>query len=142
MKVSNHMIYYRERSKDLFNLIGFLGIVGMLLSIYLTLVSNPKFCNITSFFSCDKVLNSSYSKFFGLPTAFLGVIWFTVVSSLSFLDKREKPLIVFLKIWSIIGLVGIIILIYIEFALINAVCIYCTIAHIIGILIFLLILKL
>jgi uncharacterized membrane protein len=114
--------------------VGLLGLAGLALSLYLTVVPAPEFCDITSFISCDKVLSSPYAKIAGIPTSLYGAVWFTVMSTAAFLAVDKKEVTVFMKGWTVLGLLGVAVLVYVEFVLINAVCILCTAAHLLAVL--------
>jgi len=110
-----------------------IGLSGTVLSIYLISLtsSDSTSCDFNALFSCSSVLSSSYSQFLDIPVAALGLTWFaiaTILSATSF--KRPIKRIIFL-IWSIIGVSSIPFLVYAEFQ-IGAICILCTLAHILG----------
>ena len=110
-----------------------IGLSGTVLSIYLISLtsSDSTSCDFNALFSCSSVLSSSYSQFLDIPVAVLGLTWFaiaTILSAASF--KRPIKRIIFL-IWSIIGVSSIPFLVYAEFQ-IGAICILCTLAHILG----------
>ncbi|MDJ0271000.1 MAG: vitamin K epoxide reductase family protein [Aigarchaeota archaeon] len=106
---------------------------GLFLSIYLTLLPPPPFCEISSFLSCDTVLSSAYAKFLGVPTAFYGVVWFAMAASLSMLASNGKRFAKLALGWSVIGVAAVAVLTYVELVLIGAVCILCTAAHVLAI---------
>ncbi|MCX8200519.1 MAG: vitamin K epoxide reductase family protein [Candidatus Caldarchaeum sp.] len=103
---------------------------GMVLSIYLTLLPPPQFCEISSFLSCETVLSSPYAYFLGLPTAAYGVVWFAVASSGVLLAADRKAVAKFMTIWSFFGVAAVAVLVYVEFFLIGSLCILCTVAHV------------
>ncbi|MEM0440143.1 MAG: vitamin K epoxide reductase family protein [Candidatus Caldarchaeum sp.] len=107
-----------------------LSIVGLVLSMYLTLLPAPQFCEISSFISCDKVLSSPYAYFLGVPTAFYGVVWFALASSALFLAGERKKAAKFMTFWSFVGLAAVAVLVYVEIVLIDALCLLCTGAHV------------
>jgi uncharacterized membrane protein len=110
-----------------------LATAGLLLSAYLTLLPPPTFCDINNFFSCDTVLSSPYAKIGGIPTAFLGVVWFAAATILSPLAVRSPKASKALFITSIVAVAGVLVLIYIELVAIGAICLLCTTAHLLGI---------
>ena len=89
--------------------------------------SLPPFCTVGSF-NCVPVLSSPYSKIFGIPVAILGLAWFVLM--FFFLSKKELPSISF-PVW-IAGVFFASYLIYAEFFLIHSICPYCTVAHLLG----------
>ncbi|MEM0350105.1 MAG: vitamin K epoxide reductase family protein [Candidatus Caldarchaeum sp.] len=106
------------------------SLMGLFLSIYLTLLPPPQFCEISSFLSCDTVLSSPYAKFLGVPTAFYGVVWFAAAASLSMLANNSKRFEKLVLGWSVVGVAAVALLVYVELGLIGAVCILCTAAHV------------
>lgn len=79
-------------------------------------------CNINSFISCDTVNKSIYSEIYHIPIAAFGLAYFIIVAALSQIRKKSMPYILLL---SIIALVPSAILTYIEFFVLNAVCVFC-----------------
>ncbi len=114
-------------------LVGLLGLAGLALSLYLTVVPTPEFCDITSFISCDRVLSSPYAKIAGIPTSLYGAVWFAAMSTAAFLSVDRKIITIFMKGWTVLGLLGVAVLVYVELVLINAVCILCTAAHLLAV---------
>ena len=124
-----------------------LSIIGMIASAYSTyehyqLISDSSsgsFCDISAEVSCSAVNSSPYSEVMGIPTAFMGLIWFIVLVILCYAVESKhkfcKPAPFYLFAWSIIGLLTIIWLVYAELFLIGAICLVCTVVHILLIII-------
>ena len=73
----------------------FLAAAGVGIMVYLTYVSftqNQSFCDISKEVSCDIVVNSLYSKVFGVPVSVLGLFYFVTVLFLDLLSKKEKAI--------------------------------------------------
>src|SRR3989344_4768095 len=73
----------------------FLSAAGVGIMVYLTYVSftqNQSFCDISKEVSCDIVVNSLYSKVFGVPVSVLGLFYFVTVLFLALLSKKEKAI--------------------------------------------------
>ncbi len=115
-----------------------LSVAGIIMSLYISYVRNnlPSFCELGSEFSCDEVLSSRYSSFFSINTEYYGAAWFAVSLVLSVFSLVERKARTILLGWSILGLLGVVYLVYLEVFLINSICILCTVAHILGILTF------
>ena len=115
------------------------SIAGVILSTYLTIVSTQTqtACILNGLFSCDAVISSAYSKIMGIPVAVLGLVWFIVATALC-LTSFLKPIPRLLLSWSIVGLLAIFPLVYTEIYLVGALCLLCTLAHVLGIIIFVL----
>lgn len=122
-------------TKHALMVVGLLGFAGLALSLYLTVAPNPGFCDITSFVSCDRVLTSPYARLLGIPTSLYGAAWFAAISTAAFLPVERRAVLGFIKGWSVLGLVGVGALVYVELVLINAVCLLCTVAHMLAILV-------
>lgn len=105
------------------------SLAGLVLSMYLTMLPPPQFCEISSFISCDAVLSSPYASFLGFPTALYGVIWFAIASSATFLAVEKKAAVKFMTAWSLLGLAAVAFLVYVEIFVIGSLCILCTATH-------------
>ena len=129
-----------KRNLLLIIIISFLGLIISGYLSYLTIISENT-CIISNLFSCSEHLNGEYSHVFGFPFSILGLSWFAInliiITGIYFKNTSE----IILKFWSIIGLITVIILVYIEIFLIQSICILCTSAHICAILIFIIALK-
>lgn len=122
-----------------------LAILGVLDSIDLTIAhyTTPAVlaCPENAFINCAKVTSSSYSEIFGIPAPILGLVFFLVMLVLQ-LPKFWKSNNWVVRnsrlIWSVIGLGSIFWFIYVEFHILNAICLYCTGVHILTFLLFIL----
>ncbi len=117
------------RKDKLPKIILFLSMSGIMISVYLSVQhyvpSSGAFCDFGEHVSCSLVNNSVYSELFGIPVAFLGVLWFSVSSFISGLAlKKRKKAQKFLLAWSALGASFVFYLIYVEFIL-RAVCPFC-----------------
>jgi len=110
--------------------------VGLLVSAYLTVLSSspPSSCPVGDFtiFSCDEVIWSKYSHFYGVSVALLGLVWFIVTFALVVGTRRSERLTRILFAWAILGAAGVAVFVYTEIFLLGSVCPLCTIAHISG----------
>ncbi|MGC9132906.1 MAG: vitamin K epoxide reductase family protein [Nanopusillaceae archaeon] len=123
----------------IFSIIGIFS-SSIVLYIYYYLHIAPPLCtNISSPFpgvtiDCIKVLSSKYAELFDEPLDFLAIIWFIIniilVLIYNYSRNYDKIIFRFLMYWRFIGLLIIPYLIYIEFFILKAVCLYCTIMHI------------
>jgi uncharacterized membrane protein len=113
------------------------SVAGLGVSIYLTVVhysSIPLACPATGAIDCEAVLSSRYAVIAGttVPTSAAGIVWFAV----SALLWTRRPGRVQLA-WSAIGLVTVLFLVFIEIVQLGAICIWCTTAHVLVLMIFL-----
>ncbi|MDQ2943805.1 MAG: vitamin K epoxide reductase family protein [Candidatus Dormibacteraeota bacterium] len=120
------------------------SLAGAGISIYLTIVhysTVPLACPQTSMVNCEQVLSSSFAVIggSGVPTSAAGIVWFVVSGGLAVAFWLwPKPVLPMLQLaWSGIGLMTVLFLLYIEIVQLGAVCIWCTGAHVLVLLIFL-----
>ncbi|AAL63389.1 hypothetical protein PAE1303 [Pyrobaculum aerophilum str. IM2] len=89
-----------------------------------TLFNKPSaFCAKYKIGGCEAVLSSPYARPFGIPLEYLGAAWFAGVPIAYYLGIG--------LVWSVMAFAGVIALVAIE-AKLRAFCIYCTVAHVIG----------
>ena len=77
---------------------------------------------------CETVLTSEYSKFFGVPLAYIGLVYYVYMFALAMLLAAEpgsKILRLATLGYAGVGLLLSIVFIYIQGALIGAWCLYC-----------------
>jgi uncharacterized membrane protein len=120
------------------------AIIGMVLSVlgiadstYLTIAhytsSVTLACPATAFINCQKVTTSSYSTIHGIPLTLLGLAFFCSMFVLQLpiswsLDNAKLRLA--RLIFSIIGLLSVFYLVYVELFELDSICLYCTGVHI------------
>jgi len=122
-----------------------LSLLGLADSTYLTIAhyTTPTIlaCPETKFINCARVTTSQYSTFHGIPIVFFGLIFFVLMLGLQ-LPRLWKNNSLF--IWrsrlalSILGLIAVFGLVYIELYKLHAICLYCTGVHVITFLVFVL----
>lgn len=129
---------HRHRSTNRLGVAGtVLNLIGLGLAIYLTyehFSSSASFiCPANSFIDCEKVTESSYSTFLGVPVALAGLFYFVVALPL-FVPaawRSASPWFQWARwAWSAVGMVSVFWLIYGELDL-GAICLYCTGVHIV-----------
>lgn len=112
-----------------------LAIVGLLVSIYMTiykLTSNNAMCLGSG--DCSTVNASKYSEVYGIPVAVLGIIGYAAILGVHFLEnrgaffKQNAALLIFGM--ALTGFLFTIYLIYVEIALIKALCPFCVASQI------------
>ncbi len=107
-----------------------LSVAGIAVSIYLTALHyagvTPA-CPASGSINCEAVLSSSYGVIAGssIPTSALGIAWFAVSAAL-----WTRPPGWLQMGWSAIGVVGVLYLVFIEIVRLNAICLWCTAAHV------------
>lgn len=104
-----------------------LSLIGLLDSLFLSykhLTINPLYC---SNFGCDVVTTSAYSVMFGVPVAFLGVIYYgsLLILTAVYILRRRKSLL-----WMSRAVVSVGVLlsgwfVYVQFFILGEICPYC-----------------
>lgn len=113
-------------------LIGCLVIIGLVVAGYLSylkLAAAPAVCLATGPFDCNVVLNSQYSELGGIPIAYLGFAVYAIIGLILYLEKR----IAFMREWGPLIAFGIGLfawlfsmwLVYVQVALLEALCPWC-----------------
>ena len=113
------------------------SLAGLAVSIYLTAVHYagvPLACPASGTISCEAVLSSRYALIAvtSLPTSAAGIVWFAV----SALLWTRRPGRIQLA-WSVAGLAIVLWLVFVEIVLVGAICVWCSAAHVLVLLIFL-----
>lgn len=119
------------------------SVAGLGVSIYLTVVhysSIPLACPATGQINCEQVLSSAYAVIGGsaVPTSAAGIAWFAVsallaVGRITGRTGLARPQLA----WSALGLATVLFLVFIELVVLGAVCVWCSAAHVLVLLIFL-----
>ena len=122
------------------------SLAGIAISSYLILhhygyfVDLARLCEIGDKINCDIVNFGPYSEIFGIPIASFGLIWFVSVLFIAVysLKSKDQTIYKFLFVWSILAVMFAGYLIYLEIFVIEYFCLFCTAAHVLGVLIFIL----
>ena len=120
-----------------------LALVALAVSIYLTVehyaAPNSLACPDTGAINCVKVTTSSYSHVLGAPVAVLGLAYFAAMTALCLPPVWNRPQtgVAQLRLaLSGAGLLFIFYLIWVELFRLDAICLWCTAVHALGILLF------
>lgn len=104
----------------------FFGFVALIDSVYLSVqhfLPGILACPNAGIIDCATVLGSNYSSVFGIPLAFLGLIWSI---GIIFIYFRRSAFSEFLApIWYMLGLLGIAYSFTAQY-LVGKICVYCT----------------
>jgi uncharacterized membrane protein len=119
-----------------------LSVAGVAVSIYLTVLHFIGFapaCPTSGTINCEAVLSSSYAVIAGtaVPTSAAGIAWFAISAAL-WTRPFGRPQLV----WSALGVVTVLYLVFIEIVRIGAICLWCTAAHVLVVALFLIALTL
>ena len=117
-----------------------LALVGLGLSIYLTWehysVGATLSCPNTGVVSCVKVTSSSQSMVFGVfPVALLGAIFFAgmTVLCLPWLWELRTSWLPWLRLGAAVGGIGMVLyLVAVELVVVHAICLWCTVVHLVA----------
>jgi len=102
-------------------------------------------CSDTGLFNCQTVTTSSQSMVFGvLPVAVLGMAFFVFMVAINspwgWRLSRSQPLVHWARLGSVVVGIGFVLyLVYVELIQLNAICPWCTTAHVAMFLIFVLV---
>lgn len=113
------------------------SVAGLLVSTYLTIdhfIGVVPACPVSGPVNCEVVLSSPYAVIggTGIPTSAAGIVWFAI-SSVLWLRRIGWMQLA----WSALGLLTVIGLVFVEIVLLGAICLWCTAAHTLVLLIFL-----
>ena len=115
-----------------------LSVAGIAVSVYLTALHyagvTPA-CMTSGSINCEAVLSSSYAVIAGssIPTSALGIVWFAISAAL-----WTRPAGWAHIAWSGAGVVTVLYLVFVEVVRINAICLWCTAAHVLVVVLLLL----
>jgi uncharacterized membrane protein len=124
-----------------------LSIIGACIAIYLTTVhyeNVPLVCSSSGIVDCARVLSSAYSVIPGtsVPITIPGLFWAIVSAVLAFANWRLWPQRQTLRVvafaWSLVGLLTVFYLVYVELVRLHTICAWCTGMHVVILAIFLL----
>ncbi|MDG7011196.1 MAG: vitamin K epoxide reductase family protein [Nitrososphaerota archaeon] len=112
---------------------------GTVLVIFYTLNQQLPLCPTGTFlgihFDCGAVLDSPYSRILGMPLELLAMGYFLVNLGLVYLvafgsERVSDATMDVLFGWRFIGIILVPYLMFVEFFVIHAICVYCTMMHI------------
>jgi uncharacterized membrane protein len=107
-----------------------LSVAGIGVSGYLTVLHFIGFapaCPATGPINCEAVLSSPYAVIAGtsVPTSAAGIVWFAVSAGLWLRPPGTLQLA-----WSVLGVVTVLYLVFIEIVRLGSICLWCTSAHV------------
>lgn len=124
-----------------------LAVLGMADAIYLTLAhydeSVTLVCSESGFVNCTRVITSPYSYVPGtaLPISLPGLAWCLVIALLAllglFLGTERRWLRLAQFAWTLLGMLTVLYLVYVEIVLLHNLCAWCTALHALILLMFL-----
>ena len=115
-----------------------LSVLGLLVSAYLTFehftANSTLACSIGGIVDCAKVTSSPWSTFMGVPVALLGLVFFAVTLWLCLPRTWARPhrwLDRVRLVWLTVGLGMALYLVWAELYRIHAICLWCTVVHVV-----------
>jgi len=124
-----------------------LAVVGLIVSAYLTFehfTANATLaCSIGGIVDCAKVTTSAWSTFMGVPVALLGLLFFVVTLGLCLPQvwRRPEPWLDAVRLgWLTVGLGMALYLVWAELYRIHAICLWCTVVHVVTFLLWIVVL--
>ncbi|MES2994718.1 MAG: vitamin K epoxide reductase family protein [Patescibacteria group bacterium] len=125
--------------------LAFLGIADAWYLSLSALQGAALFCDVGAVLDgCNIVAQSPYSKLWGVPLALYGVVFYCllfILVSVLFV-RTHHPLYQAVAVLGVLGLIASLIFLFIQFALIKALCIYCIASAVIAALICLIAIRL
>ena len=116
---------------------------GLAVSIYLTITpftTQVKLaCTAGGVIDCEKVTTSSQSYVAGIPVAVLGVVYFILAAGLCLpvaWRTRAPAVRTARMLWAVAGVAMVVWLVYAELFEIDAICLWCTVVHVITVVLF------
>ncbi|MEO7020868.1 MAG: vitamin K epoxide reductase family protein [Ktedonobacteraceae bacterium] len=124
-----------------------LAVLGIADAIYLTIAhydeSVTLVCSDSGFINCARVITSRYSYVPGtsLPISLPGLAWCLVIAVLAllgmFLGAEQRWLRLAQFAWTLLGMLTVLYLVYVEIVLLDNLCAWCTVLHVLILLMFL-----
>jgi uncharacterized membrane protein len=109
-----------------------LALVGIGDTLYLSYYQYLNLIPSCAIGGCEEVLTSDYSKFFGVPLSYIGLVYYTYFVCLSALlawEPTSRALRMATLVYAGIGFtLSAIFIFYIQLTLIGALCLYCAIS--------------
>jgi uncharacterized membrane protein len=116
---------------------------GIAVSTYLTIAhyTDPELlvCSDSGTVNCSAVTTSAQSTFLGVPVALLGLLWFVGMFVLCLpvaWRSTWRPVHVARLVGAIAGIGFVLWLVYAELIIIGAICLWCTVAHVLAFALF------
>jgi uncharacterized membrane protein len=120
-----------------------LSVLGLAVSAYLTVehysASTELACPDTGAISCAKVTSSAYADVLGVPVALLGLLFFVGMTALSLpvAWRARSPALSRARVAAVVtGVVFVLYLVWAELFRIDAICLWCTVVHVVTLALF------
>ncbi len=105
-----------------------IALFGFLDALFLTIKhfqGVPPPCSLLH--GCEIVTMSSYSVIAGIPLALLGALYYfsVLILTIIFIDRKNIKVLRLAALLTIIGFIVSLVLVYLQFFVIHAICVYC-----------------
>ncbi|MDP3918620.1 MAG: vitamin K epoxide reductase family protein [Nanoarchaeota archaeon] len=131
----------KKSDKFILYVILVLGLIALGVSIYLTYnhfnADKGSFCDLGEVISCSLVNTSIFSELFNIPVALLGIFWSLFLMIFAWKALKRKEFYLALYGWSIMGIISVIYFVIAEIIL-KAICPFCTVIHVITLVVLIL----
>lgn len=119
-------------------ILAFFGIADSWYLAESALTGKPLSCDIVGLGDCNKVAESEYSNFLGIPLALYGVAFYTLlfVFSALLVVVRTRPVYLSLVTFATLGFLASLYFMGLQLFIIKSVCVYCLTSAILSTLIF------
>jgi uncharacterized membrane protein len=109
--------------------------IGALIAAYLTLLHYTSavvlYCpgSGSGLINCTNVLTSPESVWAGIPVPLFGFLWFVAGLLIHAVPRWRRPALKW--VWSLVGVVAVLWLLYVELVILRALCLWCSALHLI-----------
>ena len=114
--------------------------VGLGVSIYLTVehftAAATLACPDSGAVNCAKVTSSRWAAIAGVPVAVLGVAFFVGLLALLLAPSHHRPVHHARLATASLGVLTVFWLVYVELFLVDAICLWCTVVHLLTLVVF------
>jgi len=120
--------------KWLYRISMILVVIGLIVSVYMTIyraTSNDAMCLGSG--GCSMVNDSRYSEIYGIPVASVGIAGYFAILLIHWYERRDRffdqngPMLIFGM--ALTGFIFTVYLIYVEFAILRALCPFCLVSQ-------------
>lgn len=124
-----------------------LSLCGLGVSLYLTIAhfAHVKLaCSASGIVNCDRVTHSAQSYVFGIPVAFLGLLFFLAMTAINLpiAWRATDPRVHVVRLaMAVVGMGFVLYLVAAELVIIRNICVWCTSVHAITFLLFVLVMS-
>ena len=145
------MLHIEEDMKDIQHpltqgILFLLALIGAGIALYLTTVHYehvPLVCSTSGIVDCARVTSSAYSVIpsTNVPITVPGLLWAIASAVLAVagwrMQNQDRRILLAQLVWSLLGLLAALYLVYVELVLLHTICAWCTGMHVVILIMFL-----